>query len=301
MVSHLTFSSDGRHPLFPTLELRRKAVRCIAAIGPEVILFCVVDDHAHVVIHVIEAARIGRIAAGLYHALRPIAAAPILPAFVRPVETRRHLDWLADQYILCQTTKHGIAEHPALYEGSCFADLIRARVVFDPPLVTRLGKAAPRYRLRRAYKAVGLAEEPITPVSDATLRALGVSKIAAATEAALAAPPGMKGNSAVEALGRCAVGHLAKCGGVGSAECAFALGIEVSSVSRLQRRPVPESVLLAVRLRLALELRVAADQARSNTTPDVRSRIATEHETSASTSPDRSQNATEPERSSTTS
>jgi hypothetical protein len=284
MVSHLTFSSDGRHPLFPTLELRRKAVRCIAAIGPEVILFCVVDDHVHVVIHVTDPARSGRIAAGLYHALRPIAAAPILPAFARLVATRRHLDWLADEYILSQMAKHGLAEHPALYEGSCFVDLIGARAVFDPPLVTRLVKAAPRYRLRRAYKAVGLAEHPITPVSDEMLRSIGASKIAAATEAALAAPPGMKGNSAVECLGRCAVAHLTQSAGILSAECAFSLGVEVSSIARLRRRSVLDSVLLAVRMRLALELRVAAEQATSSTTPDVRSQIATEQETSAATS-----------------
>jgi hypothetical protein len=284
MVSHLTFSSDGRLALFPTLELRRKAVRCIAAIGPEVILFCVVDDHVHVVIHVTDAARIGRISAGLYHALRPIAAVPILPAFVRPVATRRHLDWLADQYILSQTTKHGIAEHPGLFEGSCFVDLIGARAVFDPPLVTRLVRAAPRYRLRRAYKAVGFAEEPITPVSDETLRAIGASEIAAATEAALAAPPGMKGNSAVECLGRRAVAQLTQSAGIHSAECAFALAVDTSSVARLRRRgAVLAPVLLAVRMRLALELRVAANRATSNTTSEVRSQRTTEPGTSAAT------------------
>ena len=144
-------------------------------------------------------------------------------------------------------------------------------------------KAAPRYRLRRAYKAVGLAEEPIAPVSDETLRAIGASRIAVATEAALAAPPGMKGNSSVECLGRCVVAHLTQSAGIRSAECAFSLSVDVSSVARLRRRPVLESALLAVRVRLALELRVAAEHARSITTPDVQSQIATELETSAAT------------------
>src|SRR5436190_7438197 len=272
MFAHLTFSSDGRHPLFPTLERRRAAIRRIAAIGPEVILFCVVDDHAHVVIDATVPKRVGRIAAGLFHALRPIAAAPLLKAYVRPVETRRHLDWLADDYILSQATKHGLAGHAAVYEGNCFVDLIEARAMFDPPLATRLAKAMPRYRLRRAYRAVGLAEEPLQPVSNEQLRALGATKIAAATEAALAAPPGMKGNSAVERLGRRTVAHLTHAAGIGSPECAFALGIDVATVSRLYERPVPTRVQRAVRLWLSLELRI--DLERSLATPAARSRKA---------------------------
>ncbi len=275
MFSHLTFSSDGRHPLFPTLALRREAVRCIAAIGPEVILFSVVDDHAHVVVEVVEQTRIGRIAAGLCHALRQIAAAPLLPAFVRPVATRRHLDWLADEYILAQPRQHGIAEHPALYEGSSFVDLIDARLLFDPPLAKRLARAMPRYRLRRAYLAVGLDARRIEALSDEGLRALGATRIAAATEAALATPPGMKGNSASERLGRLAVAVLTERAGIATAECAFALGIDVSSVSRLRRRSVAASVLRVVRMRLALEVRVAADLGGSITTPRVRSHTAT--------------------------
>lgn len=244
-------------------------MRRVAAIGPEVILFCVVDDHAHVVIDATVRNRVGRIAAGLFHALRPIAAAPLMKAYIRPVETRSHLEWLADQYILSQPEKHGLAEHPALYEGNCFVDLVDARAVFDPPLATRLAKAMPRYRLRRAYTAVGLAQEPLEPVSNDELRALGATKIAAATEAALAAPPGMKGNSAVERLGRRTVAHLTRAAGIGSPECAFALGIDVSTVSRLYERPVPERILRAVRLWLSLELRVATG--RSIMTPSVRS------------------------------
>jgi len=48
---HLTFSSDGRHPLFPSECLRRAALWAIARVKKcEILLFCIVDDHLHLVI-----------------------------------------------------------------------------------------------------------------------------------------------------------------------------------------------------------------------------------------------------------
>jgi hypothetical protein len=254
MITHFTFSSDGRHPLFPTLAVRRAAVRCILRVAPETILFCVVDDHLHVVV-VADRARTGRIAASLLQALRPIAAAPLLPARATPIETRRHLEFLADRYILEQSKKHGLPDPLALYEGSGFPDLAGARVV-DPAIGGRLVAALPRYRMRRAYRAVGLDEKPVQPLADERVRALGAVRIAAATEAALAAAPGSRGNGPVERLARCATVQLATSVGIAIDEVAFALRITRASATRLAHRSVPKSVLDAVRKRLALEVLV---------------------------------------------
>lgn len=256
MITHFTFSSDGRHPLFPTLARRRAAVRCILRVAPECILFCVVDDHLHVVV-VADRARTGRIAASLLQALRPIAAAALLPARAVPVETRRHLEFLADRYILEQSKKHGLAEPPALFEGSCFLDLAGAWVV-DPAIATRLVAAMPRYRIRRAFRAVGLEEKPIVPLPDEAIRLLGAARIVAASECAMAAAPGSRGNGPVERLARCAAVQLATTVGIAIDEAAFALGITRSSAVRLSHRAVPSNVLAAIRKRLALEVLVAS-------------------------------------------
>ncbi len=204
-----------------------------------------------------DGARTGRIAAALFQALRPIAAAPLLPARAVPVDTRRHLEFLADHYILEQSKKHGLAEPPALFEGSCFLDLVGARVV-DPAISTRLVAALPRYRMRRAYRAVGLEEKPIAPLSDEAVRLLGAARIVAAAECAIAAEPGSRGNGPVERLARCAAIQLATTVGIAIGEAAFALGITRSSAVRLSHRAVPGNVLAAIRKRLALEVLVAS-------------------------------------------
>jgi len=175
------------------------------------------------------------------------------------VETRRHLEFLADRYILEQSRKHGLAEPPALFEGSCFLDLAGARVV-DPAIATRLVAAMPRYRIRRAFRAVGLEEKPIVPLSDEAIRSLGATRIVAASECAVAAEPGSRGNGPVERLARCAAVQLASSVGMSIDEVAFALGITHSSAVRLSHRSVPNNVLAAVRKRLALEVLVASQR-----------------------------------------
>lgn len=47
---HVTWASEGRHPLAPDEVHRRDVVRVIARVAPRAVsLFCVVDDHIHVV------------------------------------------------------------------------------------------------------------------------------------------------------------------------------------------------------------------------------------------------------------
>ena len=61
--------------------------------------------------------------------LQPLAAAPMAPAHVSPVNDRGHLASLV-RYVLDQTTHHELQNvaHPALWRGSSFADIVGARI-----------------------------------------------------------------------------------------------------------------------------------------------------------------------------
>jgi hypothetical protein len=266
---HLTFSSAERHPLFPGVALRRLAVHKATEIAPELFLFCIVDDHAHFVVAA-DAARAGRIAAGLLLGLRALAAVELLPAHVRPVRTRSHLEWLADNYILDQPAKHGLAEHPALYEGSCFLDLVNARALpgTRPRFAKRMLEARPRYKMRLAYEAVGLdTSVPLEAASGELIHQLGMGRVALAAAVAVAAAPGLVGNGAREVLARRAATRIALDAGIASAECRFAFDVTRSAIHRWSNQPVEERVVAAIRLRLALEVRVGADSSTAGFAP----------------------------------
>jgi hypothetical protein len=165
----LTIASDGRQVLFPSEEARRAAVRVLArVVGPAALLFRVVDDHLHVVVGW-ERARVGWLSRALVLGLRPLAAAPVEGARVRPVESRAHLESLVG-YVLSQTSHHGLAEHPALWTGSCFRDLVGARWL--PPLAgrERLSAHLPRLPPSALQRAVGLSGRAVEPADDAALR-----------------------------------------------------------------------------------------------------------------------------------
>jgi hypothetical protein len=258
VIWHLTFASEERHPLVPGVALQRVAIRTATRVAPEIFLFCFVDDHAHFVV-MADAARVGRIAAALLLALRPLAAVELLPAHVRPVRSRSHLEWLAHNYILVQPTKHGLVAHAALHEGSCFLDLVDARVLpgTDPKFGMRLVEALPRYRMRRAYEAVGLDPEPLKPAPNDLLHQLGMARIAEAGAVAVAAAPGLAGNGAPEVLARRAATTLALEAGISPAECRFTFEVTRAAMYRWAREPVDHRVLKAIRMRLAIEVRVA--------------------------------------------
>ena len=97
---HLTYSSDGRHPLCPTERSRRLAVRALArTVGGHTVLFCVVDDHLHLVL-ICLANQVRRLGQPLLFALRRISAVHISSPHVEPVRSRSHMTWLADQYLI---------------------------------------------------------------------------------------------------------------------------------------------------------------------------------------------------------
>ena len=248
---HLTVASEGRQVLFPSEEGRRAAVRVLARVaGAEALLFCVVDDHLHLVV-ASERARIGWLGRALVLGLRPIAAAAVEGARVRPVESRSHLESLVG-YVLSQTGHHGLTEHPALWTGSCFQDLVGARWL--PPLRVRERLAADLPRLSRdaVHQAVGLSGRPFVAADDAALRRGGAGRLVAAAAAALALPPGFAGKGAPLVLARRAVAWLGVGCGLTSGDLGFALGVTPRAIRSLLAAAPPDELLRAVRRRHAL-------------------------------------------------
>lgn len=108
----LTWSTASRHPIAAQESERRALVRLLGRVaGDSIALFCIVDDHVHVVLFCTGPAR-GRIAQALSLALAAACSETLCPAHTRPVDERSHLAWLANQYILFQPIKHGLSSHP---------------------------------------------------------------------------------------------------------------------------------------------------------------------------------------------
>jgi len=251
-IWHLTYATDGRHPIAADEEERRAAVRALGrCAGAETVLFCVVDDHLHLVLHASKQ-RAGRLAQALLVSLRALSTQRVDPAHIRPVETRSHLRSLVP-YLLTQVEHHGLDEHPALYTGSCFPDLIGARLVEGLDVPTRLREALPRFRLRAAYESVGLPPATLRPLSDTLVRAAGAARIVAASSAAFAAPELLSGRAAVIARARRCAAQLGHEVGLAAKEIAWALSVTPRAVRRLRAPALPATDLRAARIRLALE------------------------------------------------
>lgn len=264
-VWHLTWSTASRHPIAAQEADRRALVRLLGRIaGDSVALFCIADDHLHVVLFCTEAVR-GRIAQALSLALAAACSETVCPAHTRRVEERSHLAWLANHYILGQPIKHGLASHPALWSGSCFPDLAGARVI--PGLRLRIFEALPRWRLGDAFVAVGLPRVPLIPTGDALARGLGATRVVAGVASACAGDAGLRGKGDCESLGRLAAARICSAATISTGEIAFSLGITPQAVNRLIRRaadagpeaagPDLDRLAAAARLHLALEQVVA--------------------------------------------
>ncbi|RME26697.1 MAG: hypothetical protein D6798_06175 [Deltaproteobacteria bacterium] len=254
---HLTFSAEGRLALFPDEAARRRAVRALARVGGDaLLLFCVVDDHVHVVVRS-EPDRTGRLARALLLALRAVAADGILPAHLRPVTDRAHLQWLV-RYVLHQPAKHALGTHPALWSGSCLPDLVGARVLPGAALAATLAAQLPRLRQRTLFEAVGLPPQPLEPVTDEQLRGLGLADLVAASSAAVAADPALAGRDATTTTARSIAAQLGSAAGFRSEQLAWALHVSAQAVRRYRRRSLDPALVRAARLQLALVLAVRA-------------------------------------------
>ncbi len=242
--------SSGRNPLFADEAACRNAIRALArVVGSSAVLFSVVDEHIHLVLWC-DRARCGRLAQAFVRAVRPLAAAFVEPARIRPVENRAHMKSLVS-YVLSQPAHHGLPGHPALWSGSCFPDLIGARRIAG--LELQLSNALPRFRMRDVYSAVGLREGLLAPLSLEEVRAAGIARVVSATGAALAVGPGLHGNGAPLVRARRVTAQLAQRAGMAPADIAWALDIAPRSARRLLQPQIDKSTIKAVRLRLALE------------------------------------------------
>ncbi len=242
----ITLASDERYRWFHDEARRLAATRAmVRAGGAEQVLFCIVDEHAHSVVHA-ERKRAGRIAANLSNALSRHVDAPLQPSRLTPVNGRRHLETLVG-YITRQTVHHGIDVHPVSWPSSCLADLVGARHLdgFDPDGIFQL---LPRWDREQVWRAVGIAPPamPTDPeLSELPVRAL--YKAAAATRGVAIGHGGHTGSDTRAMAARLAasVGHSRRAIQRG-------LGVGETTARRLLERPLPDHALAMVRRQLAL-------------------------------------------------
>ena len=255
-IWHLTWSADGRRTFFSEEAACRRAVRALLRVaGRRAVLFNLVDDHVHLVADV-DAAELGHLTRTVLLALRACTEVPFSPVFVKEVAERAHLETLV-RYVLDQGPHHGLSAHPALATGSCFSDMVGARVL--PGFELRLPSLLPRFRMRAAYAVVGLGtDRPLAPADDAALAAAGPARLLAACSSATAAPPDLAGRESCALDARTAFVQLSRVAGFSSAVVAKVGGIPLRSAQFLAHREPSPAVLGAVRLRIALEDAVRA-------------------------------------------
>lgn len=190
-VIHVTMASGDRLPLFATRAQVLAAVACLCEVlGAALLLFCVVDDHVHLVLERVPT----RVLARLQRRLSAIASRPVGEPFVRRVRDRKHLTNLV-AYVLKQSAHHGVQGAPpcALEPGSCFADLVGARVLVEP-LAPRLQRWMPRWSPSVCWSHVGL--RALEPASDELVFELGAGAVLREVAAAggVADPRQMRGD-----------------------------------------------------------------------------------------------------------
>jgi hypothetical protein len=249
---HISIESRDRLPIFPEENTRRQALHALNRVaGAVLLLFSVVDEHMHLVAAGdIEPVR--RLRQALVQALTPISEVALAPSWVGPVKGRKHLLRLIGYHVI-QVVKHSVqGVHAALWSGSCFQDLVGARVL--PGLKLLTPKNLPREQVKViACKEVGLPGFQASPIEATALRELGIARIKAAAASALAADEELTGNSRVEALARRVTVQLGMLASISKQEIGWALDISRQALARLARRPVPAALLDAARTRLALE------------------------------------------------
>ncbi len=252
---HLSTASSTRHAIFPTEALRRRAVLTIARVcRGELVEFCVVDDHVHVIV-LCGRARAGVLARALKLALGRLAAVPLKPVYIGTVHGRNHM-LETHRYVLRQPAHHGLAGHPALWSGSCLLDLVGAR--WAPGISLRLREVLPRLPLTSSLETVGLPATKLIPATPEEIRAVGSKALVAAAASACAAAPAVEGRGAQETRARRAACVLGREAGLPPSELAWALRIHRASANKAARNGAEAEALLATRTHLALESAVLA-------------------------------------------
>jgi REP element-mobilizing transposase RayT len=251
---HLSLAVRGRRALARDETQRRSLMRSVVATGRERLLLpCLVDDHLHGLARTHQPGYLARDLRRVIRTQRPDLE--LKQAHLEPVGTRAYLRWLVT-YLLTQPIKHGLPGHPALWTGSCFQDLVGARLLdgFDP---SGLLDELPRFRLREAYEIVGLNAVELAPATDEELRRAGASRLVDLAAGVFAVGPEMRGagrsKRVVEA--RVLAAHAGRVVGLPPGETARFLGVGTRTVHSLAKRPPPDRGMVALRKRLALEVR----------------------------------------------
>jgi hypothetical protein len=245
----IRWSSAGRATLFPSEVARRKSVRALARVGGSgLILFCIVDDHIHVVLQA-EEKPITR-ARGLWLALRNESCVALGDCWMETVQGRSHLVNIV-RYYMQQSCHHGIAVHPALWTGSCFQDLVGARRL--PGFGCGLLEYLPRLSPAELNSAAGLGDCRLAPATNESIREAGAFRLASTAAEALAVGPELNGRKADVVAARASVCHLAEEARIARQDVVEALGIPLRTCQRLVHFPVPDKLLTTVRLRMTLE------------------------------------------------
>lgn len=250
---HITWSTEGRLPFFPGEALRLEAVRrLIAAGGDELALYCIVDEHIHVVLYGERELASRRIRA-ITRSLRCIAAVHLESPRIRPVNGRSHMETVFG-YVLRQPGKHRLPGHSAIWAGSCLVDLVGARRLGDFQPCLRM--AMPRVVVGDALEAVGLPRRRLEAVGLDQVRAAGAYELVRVAAAALgvALPLGAKVPDVV--MAKRVACCLALQAGLSLEQVAEAGGFSWRSARRLATQSVPVELRQAVLLRFALEDRV---------------------------------------------
>ena len=252
-IFHLTISVRGRRALARDELERRVLVRAIARPGRGLLLFCLVDDHLHAVVRVARPRYLARDIRRAVRALRPDLE--LKPPHLEPVDSRPYLLRLV-AYVMRQPEKHGLATAPALWTGSCFQDLVRARVLpgFDP---RQLAAELPRLRLREVFEGVGLEPRPLVASGDEALRRAGAARLVDLATGVYAVDPELRGHTKPVVSARILAARIASTVGVPRGEVARFLGVSPQAVGRLAKRVVEPRALDALRRRLTLEERSA--------------------------------------------
>jgi REP element-mobilizing transposase RayT len=251
---HLTLAARTRHTLFPDEALRLRALRKLLGIcAGTVVLFGIVDDHLHWVVLCDERRR-GYLARSVRYAVQALSGVETKPVHVEPIHGRSHLETVR-RYILRQPIKHGLSDHPALWTGGAFVDLVGARWI--PGLALRLLDVLPRCTMWDLCRDIDLPPATFRPSSDDEIRAVGARALATAAAAACCAPTELRGTDMVVAAARRTASALGREAGLPTRELAWALDIHPGSVRKLLCSPVAPEALAATRVRITLEQHVA--------------------------------------------
>jgi hypothetical protein len=254
MMIHYTQATLTRFAFVHGERERRTFIRELARIaGPRLLMFGLADDHQHTGLAGDTLNLLVRDLRATMRRLRPDLE--LAPAHVKPFEDRRHLRSTVD-YLIRQPTKHELdGVHPALYSGTCFLDLVGARLLQGYE-VDRLRAELPRLKDVDLLPIVGLEPRPLQLASDDDLHRVGAARIANLAAAVFAVGPGLSGRTPIVVRARTLAARLIMSLGLGAADGARYLGVNARQVQRLAHDgPHDPAGEEALRRRLTLEIR----------------------------------------------